>query len=430
MKTSSLFLLAACILFHSIQVEAQTPVNRVWTSFNQKIDAQPYRGMNFELQCEVKSELAADSAGIARMWARVDVTKGRGFFNNMAHEGIVPENKWKTLTIKGRIDTNAVTFLMGGLIYYNGNFYYDNFRLKIETPGGWKEIKLSNSNFEEPSLMAWSSGYGFGPENIFGFSMNIEKEADRKNRVLKVTGNGVAAFGLNKSTGRYFSTNGVTLYYETYGTGEPLLLLHGNGQSIVAFKEQIPFFEKEYRVIIPDCRGRGKSTNSDAELTYHIQASDMNNLLNHLNIDSANIIGWSDGGIIGLIMAKDYPKKVKKLIASGANTLQDTTAFFPGDSVKFRKIINDTSRTLIIRKLYKLMLEHPNIPLQALSVIQCPVLVVAGDKDEIRIGHTVKIFESIPKGQLFIVPKTSHYVLSENPKVFNEAALKFLKESP
>ena len=218
------------------------------------------------------------------------------------------------------------------------------------------------------------------------------------------------------------------LYYEIYGKGQPLLLLHGNGQSIENMNNQIDFFKNKYQVIIPDCRGRGNSTDSDETLTYDIQASDINNLLTHLNIDSTNIIGWSDGGIISLILAKDYPKKVKKIIISGANVLQDTTAYFSKDLEEFKLIAKNKNTPAFEKKLYNLMINYPNISFNELGKINCPTMVVAGDKDEIKIEHTIKIFESIKNAQLFIVPNTSHYVLSENAAIFNNVALRFIKE--
>ena len=402
-------------------------VEKNWFAFSQKLNATPYRGMNFILESRIKTEVTPDSTGSCGMWARVDTKKGMGFFDNMSKR-LVTVNQWKKYSITGTIDTNAVNLFFGGIVLMNGSFYYDDFTLKVETNNGWKNIPLNSGDIEGDNATAWNYGVSTAPIKVKGYSMFFEKEKTSKNTFLKVIGSGLRPFGYDNARGKYFSTNGVKLYYETYGNGEPLLLLHGNGQSISAFTRQILFFEQQYQVIVPDCRGRGKSTDSDAELTYDIQASDMNNLLDHLDIDSANIIGWSDGGIIGLIMAKDYPNKVKRLIASGANVLQDTTAFFPGDSLKFRKISLDTSQSEITRKRYKLMLDYPNISFSALGKIKCPVLIVAGDKDEIRIGHTVKMFESIPGAQLFIVPKTSHYVLSENYEVFNAAALKFLQE--
>lgn len=402
-------------------------VERSWTSFAQKMNIESFRGCYFEIESKIKTELTSDSTGKAQMWVRVDTKRGAGFFDNMSERPVV-KNKWESYKISGKIDTNAISLVFGGLCQNNGTFYFDDFTIKIKKDSKWLKIDVPNANFESISMEPWVTGIGKNKTSVKGFELTIFKKNNTENKVMKVTGQGIPIFGDDKSKGNYFSTNGVKLYYETYGIGEPILLLHGNGQSIKAFEKQIPFFEKKYQLIIPDCRGRGKSTDSDEELTYDIQASDMNNLLNHLKLDSVNVIGWSDGGIIGLILAMDYPKKVKKLIASGANVLQDTSAYFGKDLENFKKWQTDTNYKPIYRKLFKLLVKYPNIHFESLSKIKCPTLIIAGDKDEIKIGHTIKIFESIPNAQLFIVPKTSHYVLNENSKVFNEAALKFLLE--
>jgi pimeloyl-ACP methyl ester carboxylesterase len=402
-------------------------IERNWFAFTATVDITKYQGMKFVLESDIKTTLLKDSSGRAGMWARVDKQKGYGFFDNMHNRPVIID-KWQTYKIEGRIDSGAYRLAFGGICYFNGDFYYDNFKLKIETKEGWQNIDIKNGNFENKNNEGWNIGTGNNPFKVKRFNISFEKDKKLDNTFLKVKGDSLVAYGINKQIGKYFETNGVKLYYETYGTGEPLLLLHGNGQSIDAFEKQIPFFQTKYKVIIPDCRGRGKSTDNNTELTYDIQASDMSNFLDYLKIDSANIIGWSDGGIIGLLMAKDYPKKVKRLIASGANVQQDSLAYFPADYERFLTQLADTSFKGIDRKLINLMVKYPSVPFEDLGKIKCPTLIVAGDNDEIRIGHTIKIFESIKNAQLFIVPKTSHYVLSENYDVFNNAALKFLKD--
>ncbi len=419
--TTSLLFISAITFAQNVKI-----VERNWTAFSNKVDVTNYAGMKFILESDIKTNLLADSSGQAQMWARIDKATGYGFFDNMAHRPVISKN-WKTYEIEGKIDSGAVKFVFGGLCHYNGDFSFDNFKLKIETKEGWKNIDIINGNFENITNDGWSTGIGKTPVKVKGYDIIFEKEKQSNNTFIKVKGFGIANYGANKQNGKYFETNGVKLYYEVYGTGAPLLLLHGNGQSISAFEKQISFFKTKYKVIIPDCRGRGKSTDNDTELTYDIQALDMSNFLDYLKIDSANIIGWSDGGIIGLLMAKDYPQKVKNLIASGANIQQDTFAYFPKDYEDFKTKLADTAFKGIGRKLINLMYKYPSVPFKDLSKIKCPTLIVAGDNDEIRVGHTVKIFESIKNAQLFIVPKTSHYVLSENFQVFNEAALKFLQ---
>ncbi|MEO8110028.1 MAG: alpha/beta hydrolase [Ginsengibacter sp.] len=136
-------------------------------------------------------------------------------------------------------------------------------------------------------------------------------------------------FGNNPAVSKYATVNGIQLYYEIYGEGQPLLLLHGNGGSIRSRATEIPVFAKKYKVITVDSRCHGKSGCNVVDLNYEMMAADINDLLDQLKIDSCLIWGQSDGGILGLIMAFQYPDKVKKLIATGVNIQADTNAIFP-----------------------------------------------------------------------------------------------------
>ena len=396
--------------------------------FSQIIDATKIQGKKFILEASVRNEITNQNSS-SGLYVKVNkLDKKVGFFNNMWDRPVRNKN-WEKYNIEGVIDTDAESIQFGGICQSNGSFYYDDFILKVENNGKWETIKIENSTFENIDLNPWYSRIKNKTieKNGFNLSITSTKPSEGK-KCLLVKGSGFDIYGNDDMIGKFFETNKAKIYYEEYGKGEPLLLLHGNGQSIEAMNNQIDFFKTKYRVIIPDCRGRGKSIDSPEELTYDIQASDMNNLLDHLKIESTNIIGWSDGGVIGLIMAKDYSRKVKKLIASGANVLQDTTAYFSKDLEEFKEIVANPKTSNFYKKLYNLMIKYPNISFTELGKISCPTLIVAGDHDEIRIGHTVKIYEAIPKGQLFILPATSHYLLSENAKVFNDAALKFLNE--
>ena len=419
------------LLFLSVYIcDAQQidTVTRNWFAFSQKVSVENLEGKKFKLTAAVKAYCANDIAS-ASLWARVDKKNGEnGFFDNMINRPI-KKKQWQLYSIEGTIDSGAKELVIGGLCVYNGTFTFDEFKLLIQNNEKWENIAIENANFENIKNTAWETGIGRKQFVVKNFDNNIiNKNAFGGNKCFEIKSCNIEMYGEDSKFGKYYETNKAKIYYEEYGKGEPLLLLHGNGQSIEAMNNQINFFKNKYRVIIPDCRGRGKSIDSDDELTYDIQASDMNNLLTYLKVDSANIIGWSDGGIIGLIMAKDYPIKVKKLIASGANVLQDTTAYFPKDLENFKQIMKDSTVPNNYKKLYNLMIKYPNISFAELGKIKCPTLIVAGDNDEIRIEHTVKIFQAITKGQLFIVPKTSHYVLSENVKVFNDAVFKFLLE--
>jgi len=235
--------------------------------------------------------------------------------------------------------------------------------------------------------------------------------------VVSGKGQNAIPYGNNPAAGKYFSSNGIKIYYEIYGEGQPLLLLHGNGGSIAGRASVIDTYSKKYKVIAVDSRCHGKSSCMAGDLDYNMMASDMNLLLNELHIDSAFIWGHSDGGIIGLIMAFKYPAKVKRLLTTGANIVPDTTALQP-ELVQMMKMYPQLKDTLM-QKQIKLMVFNPHITWNELSQIKAPVLVMAGDRDAIRTEHTVNIFKAIPNAQLCIVPGATHFVYEEQPDLFN-----------
>lgn len=150
-------------------------------------------------------------------------------------------------------------------------------------------------------------------------------------------------YGSNPLAGKYVDVNDIKVYYEIYGEGEPLLLLHGNSGSIKAGESQIPELSKHFKVIAVDSRAQGKSTDSDKEITYALMASDMNELINKLKLGSVYIVGWSDGGNIGLELSFAHPEKVKKLVTFGANYTYENFMAAP-DSV-----VMDPNDSLIIK---------------------------------------------------------------------------------
>ncbi|MCA0237507.1 MAG: alpha/beta hydrolase [Bacteroidetes bacterium] len=208
-------------------------------------------------------------------------------------------------------------------------------------------------------------------------------------------------YGNNAKTGRYFATNGIKLYYEIYGQGQPLLLIHGNGGSIRDYRYQIPYFSKYYKVIAVDSRSQGKSVDTSSVLNYEMMADDFAALLSHLKIDSAYVIGWSDGGINGLLLAIRHPEKVKKLAVTGANLHPDTSVISPDGTgmittelARLKAGPQDAATRNTIKLLHMMEVE-PHISHSDLHSIHCPVLVMGGDFDVIRPSHTLEIFENI-----------------------------------
>jgi len=114
-------------------------------------------------------------------------------------------------------------------------------------------------------------------------------------------------YGKNKEAGKYYNIRGFKMYAETYGSGQPLLIIHGNGGSINNFLYQIPYFSKKYKVIVADSRAQGNSTDEADSLSYEMMADDYAALLDQMKIESAFVIGWSDGGINGLLLAIRHP---------------------------------------------------------------------------------------------------------------------------
>ncbi len=233
-------------------------------------------------------------------------------------------------------------------------------------------------------------------------------------------------YGSNTAVGKYYDIRGYKMYAEVYGQGEPLLIIHGNGGSISNFVYNIPYFSKKYKVIIADSRAQGKSKDSGDSLTYEMMADDYAALLTTMNIKSADVIGWSDGGINGLLLAIRHPEKVNKLAVTGANLEPDTNAVFKevwdivGPPYKqLKSKANKTAKEKEDFKLLRLLWEQPHIPTSALGKISCPVLVIGGDHDVIKEEHTMLIYHSIPKAYLWILPNSGHSTPVVYKDVFN-----------
>ena len=245
-------------------------------------------------------------------------------------------------------------------------------------------------------------------------------------------------YGDNEATGKYAMVNGIKMYYEEYGSGEPMFLIHGNGGDIISMGNQIDYFKSKYRVIIADSRGHGKSELKTDSLTYVQIANDWVELANQLNIDSVNIIGWSDGGIIGLLIGIHHPSKARKIVTMGANLRPDSTAVYPWavnwvkqtrQVVAVRILENDTTQNWsLLSQHLGLLGDQPNITTSELANIKVPVLIISGDKDVIREEHSIQIYQNIPRAHLLILPGETHFTPASNPTLFNQFAGKFIAE--
>lgn len=245
-------------------------------------------------------------------------------------------------------------------------------------------------------------------------------------------------YGNNDAVGKYISVNGIGMYYEVYGKGEPLLLIHGNGGDILSMGYQIEHFAKNYRVIVADSRGHGNSELGTNNLNYVQMADDWAALVERLKLDSVQIVGWSDGGIIALLMAINHPEKVKKLVAMGANLQPDKDAIYDWAYNWVRKLNgfieqkiaeDDTSKDwFLIKQQMDLLRTQPDISLEDLQHIEVPVLIMAGDNDIIREEHTVLMYQNIPNAHLCIFPGETHFIPATDPDLFNSMVERFLEK--
>ena len=246
-------------------------------------------------------------------------------------------------------------------------------------------------------------------------------------------------YGNNKQVGKYAEINGANIYYEEYGKGEPLILIHGNSADLKTMGNQIDYFKTKFRVIAADSRGHGKSELKTDSLTYIQIADDLAKLADHLKLDSYNIIGWSDGGIVGLLMGIRHQNRIDKIVAMGANLRPDTTAIYNWALNRWNERelhvnamieTGDTSENWsLIKQRRNMVLYQPYISHSDLQRIQCPVLIIAGDQDIIREEHSVEIFQNIPNAHLCIMPGETHFTPASNPLYFNTIAERFITET-
>lgn len=206
----------------------------------------------------------------------------------------------------------------------------------------------------------------------------------------------------------FVKVNGVNLFYEKTGQGRPIILLHGNSESHMIFDVLTEQLSDRFTVYAIDSRGHGQSS-SVKNLDYEIMAEDIAAFVKELEINKPILYGFSDGGILGLILAYRYPDLLSKLIISGAN-------LNPKGTVGYVAVIERIVYCMTRSSKWKLMLTQPDIKDEQLAKIIVPTLVLAGSKDMIKESHTKHIAEQISNSTLKIIPGESHmsYVIHSN----------------
>jgi pimeloyl-ACP methyl ester carboxylesterase len=243
----------------------------------------------------------------------------------------------------------------------------------------------------------------------------------------------------------YAALRGIRMYYETQGRGSPLLLLHGGAGNGMQFEKQRPAFAPHHLLIVPDCCAQGRTTDRPGPLTYHDMAEDMVALLDRLHVGRVDIMGWSDGGDIGLDLAIHHPERVAHLVTFGANFSPDglnaadvawnrtatPDSFGPGMREGWTKLNPQPAHyEAAMRKILEMWRTEPRFTGAELARIRARTLVCAGEHDLIRPEHTAALARAIPGARVWIVPGASHGAMIERPDLVNPRVLAFLADRP
>jgi pimeloyl-ACP methyl ester carboxylesterase len=233
--------------------------------------------------------------------------------------------------------------------------------------------------------------------------------------------------------------DGISLFYAEIGHGSPVVVLHGGLANSDYLGNQVRALARHHRVVVVDSRGHGRSARDDQPFGYDLMTDDVVALLDTLKIQKADIVGWSDGAIIGLDMAMRHPDRVGRVFAFGANTQTsglkdgfDQNPVFAAYMARARQEYARLSPTpdqydAFQSQIGKMWADQPNWTDAQLRSIRSPVLVVDGDHDEgIKREHTEYIAATIPGAGLLILPNVSHFAFLQDPVLFDAALLHFL----
>jgi pimeloyl-ACP methyl ester carboxylesterase len=237
----------------------------------------------------------------------------------------------------------------------------------------------------------------------------------------------------------YAVVNGIRLYYATIGSGPPVVMLHGGLSNSDYWGHQVQALIPNHLVILVDSRGHGRSSRNDQPFGYELMTDDVVGLLDVLKIPRADIVGWSDGAILGLDMAMRHPDRVGKVFAFGANSdpsgliegleKNPTFAAFIDRAGKEYEALSPTPKDYagFVDAVGRMWSGQPRWTDADLKQIRTPVVIADGDHEEgIKRAHTEYLAATIPGAGLLILPNVSHFAFLQDPALFNAALLNFL----
>ncbi len=246
----------------------------------------------------------------------------------------------------------------------------------------------------------------------------------------------------------YLPIKGSQVYYVTQRKGEPLLLLHGGFGTVEDFALQSPVLAEHFQTFAFERSGHGHTADTEEPFGYDAMAKQTVAFIEALGLGATNLVGWSDGAIVAILVAISRPDFVKSLIiVSGIfNTSGNTTqtrqwieSLTPESFRKQQPTLTERYDSAtpdghahfskMLEKTKKMWLNEPDIKREELGGIKTPALIIAADKDAVPIEHTMALFRAMKHGQLCIIPGTTHFLLSEKPDLVNGIILDFLRKN-
>jgi pimeloyl-ACP methyl ester carboxylesterase len=226
--------------------------------------------------------------------------------------------------------------------------------------------------------------------------------------------------------------NDIRMYYAEYGEGDPILFIHGGLGNADVWGHQVADFAKDHLVIVADSRGHGRSTRSQQPFGYDLMTSDYVALLDYLKIDKVTLVGWSDGGIIGIDMAMKHPEKLTRVIAQAANVTTDGVKSDVMSNKTFNDYINVAGEyykklsptpneyDAFVKQISEMWATQPAWTAADLGKITVPVTLAIGDHDEaVKLDHTEMMAKEIPGAKLVILKDASHFAMLQDPEGYD-----------